>query len=310
MYLYHFGLQRLPFGLTPDTSYFCELPGHRAALNVLQVALASGEGFIKITGEVGTGKTLLCRKLLVDLERRPEARRPHCAYIPNPVLNPHELRLALAHELGMKLPAKESQALLAKRLELRLLEIAREQRPVILLIDEAQALPDASLEALRLLSNLETERQKLLQIVLVGQPELNVRLATDRFRQLRQRIAFSHHLPALTTPQMKAYISYRLQIAGRKGTIPFSNTALYWLARASRGIPRLGHILAHKALLAAYGKGLSCAGWPQLWAAIRDTEDVNLRLLRLGKITLAGGFGLMLAGAAAAAGFWSDALWR
>jgi len=161
MYLYHFGMQRLPFGLTPDTAYFCALPGHRAALNVLHVALASGEGFIKITGEVGTGKTLLCRKLLGELDAQHNGGtqpRMHCAYIPNPVLTPHELRVAIAHDLGMELDANESAALLARRLELKLLEIAQHDRPVVLIIDEAQALPDDSLETLRLLSNLETER--------------------------------------------------------------------------------------------------------------------------------------------------------
>ena len=281
MYLYHFGLQRLPFGLTPDTAYFCELPGHRAALNVLHVALASGEGFIKITGEVGTGKTLLCRKLLADLDaqslssQQASAQHAHCAYIPNPVLTPQELRIALAHELGMQLDPSEPDMLLARRLELKLLKIAQLGRPVILIIDEAQALPDDSLETLRLLSNLETERHKLLQIVLFGQPELNHRLHSERFRQLRQRIAFSYHLPHLSPKQMTAYLSHRLHLSGRSGALPFSDAALFVIAVCSRGIPRLGHVLAHKALIAAFGKGLACAGWREAFAAVRDTEDVR-----------------------------------
>lgn len=298
MYLYHFGLQRLPFGLTPDTGYFCELPGHRAALNVLHVALASGEGFIKITGEVGTGKTLLCRKLLADLDT--QSLSAQCAYIPNPVLTPHELRLALAHELGLKLAAAESEALLARRLELKLLDIARHGRPVILIIDEAQALPDATLETLRLLSNLETERHKLLQIVLFGQPELNQRLHSDRFRQLRQRIAFSYHLPHLTAAQMRAYLSHRLRLAGRSGALPFSSAAFIAIALCSRGIPRLGHVLAHKTLIAAFGKGIAQAGLREAWAAVRDTEDVNRNFLRLRKILFAAGCSVLAAGAAAA----------
>ncbi len=308
MYLYHFGLQRLPFGLTPDTSYFCELPGHRAALNVLHVALASGEGFIKITGEVGTGKTLLCRKLLADLDNHPLSsqavppeQRAHCAYIPNPVLNPHELRIALAHELGLMLNTNESEALLARRLELKLLEIARDGRPVILIIDEAQALPDESLETLRLLSNLETEHHKLLQIVLFGQPELNRRLYSERFRQLRQRIAFSYHLPHLTPKQMAAYLSHRVQLSGQNDTTLFSDAALFFIALCSRGIPRLGHVLAHKTLIAAFGKGLSRAGLRAAIAAARDTEDVRCRFSSLQKWLFAGGMSALAVGATAAA---------
>lgn len=303
MYLYHFGMQRLPFGLTPDTAYFCELPGHRAALNVLHIALASGEGFVKITGEVGTGKTLLCRKLLTDLDLLPPAQRAQCAYIPNPVLTPHELRIALAHELGLSLDANESEVLLARRLELKLLDIAQHGRPVILIIDEAQSLPDDSLETLRLLSNLETERHKLLQIVLFGQPELNHRLHSDKFRQLRQRIAFSYHLPHLTAPQMAVYLSHRLQLSGRNGAVPFSDAALFAIAWFSRGIPRLGHVLAHKALIAAFGKGLPCANLREVFAAARDTEDVRNRFMRWQKWLLASGMGALAIGATAAALF-------
>lgn len=303
MYLYHFGMQRLPFGLTPDTAYFCELPGHRAALNVLHVALASGEGFIKITGEVGTGKTLLCRKLLgeLDTSSADNGSPIHCAYIPNPVLTPHELRVAIVHEIGFSLDTNESDVLLARRLELKLLEIAQHGRPVILIIDEAQSLPDDSLETLRLLSNLETERHKLLQIVLFGQPELNRRLHSEKFRQLRQRIAFSYHLPQLNIEQMTAYLSHRVQLSGRNDPVPFSNAALFAIALLSRGIPRLGHVLAHKSLIAAFGKGLSSAGLREAFAAARDTDDVRIRFMHWQKLLVAGGLGALAVGATAAA---------
>jgi MSHA biogenesis protein MshM len=305
MYLYHFGLQRLPFGLTPDTSYFCELPGHRAALNVLHVALASGEGFIKITGEVGTGKTLLCRKLLADLDAvthslQAEEQRVRCAYIPNPVLTPHELRIALAHELGMRLQPNEPESLLARRLELKLLKIAQQGRPVILIIDEAQALPDDSLETLRLLSNLETERHKLLQIVLFGQPELNQRLHSERFRQLRQRIAFSYHLPHLASKQMTAYLTHRVRLSGSTEALPFSAAALFAIAVCSRGIPRLGHVLAHKTLISAFGKGLARAGLREAFAAARDTDDVCQYFSPVRKWLLAGSLSALALGATAA----------
>jgi MSHA biogenesis protein MshM len=294
MYLYHFGLQGMPFGLTPDTRFFCALPGHRAALNVLYVATASGEGFVKITGEVGIGKTLLCRRFLAELDGRVP-----CAWLPNPILSPHEMRLALAHELGLKISARDSDAALARKLELHLLELARSGRPAILLIDEAQALPDETLEALRLLSNLETERYKLLQIVLFGQAELDKRLARDHFRQLRQRIAFTYSLPRLRASEMQTYLDHRLRVAGSQRPL-FSTAAMWLTAVLSGGIPRLGHILAHKALLLAYGRGLPRARLREVWAAAFDTEDVVEHLRRYGRIGLTGGAGLLAASAAIA----------
>lgn len=300
MYLYHFGLNRLPYALTPDTGFYVELPGHRAALNVLHVALASGEGFVKVVGEVGSGKTLLCRKLLTGLDAASGPAKPYCAYLPNPYLQPHELRLGLAHELGIKVAPGAPEATLARQLELRLLHLAGEGRPVILLVDEAQALPDASLEALRLLSNLETERRKLVHIVLFGQPELDQRLAAPGFRQLRQRIAFSACLPRLKPAQIGAYLRQRLRAAGHGDGALFTAPALSLIGRLSRGVPRLAQILAHKALMLAYGRGLARAGWREAWGAAWDTEDVRGELARRWRPRLLAAAGLMSAGAALA----------
>jgi len=150
MYLYHFGFKELPFGLTPDTGFYCALPGHIEAINVLKIALQSGEGFVKITGEVGTGKTLLCRQLLNQLELSHA-----CAYLPNPYLSPQELRFALASELGMRVSQKLDQNRLTERISRRLINLHKQGKPVVLMVDEAQALPDESLEAFSIMFDEE-----------------------------------------------------------------------------------------------------------------------------------------------------------
>ncbi len=270
IYLTHFGLQQAPFALTPNTAFYVDLPAHQQALALLHTALAQGEGFIKITGEVGTGKTLLCRKLLQDAPVHWAL-----AYLPDPNLSPAELRWAIALELGLKQSANIDAQQLAQLLQRQLLLLASKQKQLVLLIDEAQALPDETLEALRLLTNLETEQRKLLQVVLFAQPELNQRLAQTKFRQLRQRISFSFDLTVQNRVQTNAYLQTRLALAGADRPL-FSATALALLWHYSRGIPRLINMLAHKALLLAYGRGLAQAGWYQLWLAARDTEDVEI----------------------------------
>ncbi len=269
MYLAHFALQQLPFGLTPNTGFYVGLHGHQQAMDVLQTALGQGEGFIKVTGEVGTGKTLLCRKLLNEAPAHWSL-----AYIPDPNLDPQQLRWALALELGLKQSANIDQQQLAHLLQRQLLLLAGAGRQVVLLIDEAQALPDETLEALRLMTNLETEQRKLVQVVLFGQPELDRRLATTKFRQLRQRISFSYQLPQLQPGEVAAYLQQRLQIAGSHEAL-FSAPAVWLLSYYSRGIPRLINVLAHKALLLGYGAGLHRAGWRQMVLAAQDTEDVQ-----------------------------------
>lgn len=263
----------MPFSLTPDTRFFCDLSTHREALNVLLIALQSGEGFIKITGPVGSGKTLLCRMLLNELSDPFVS-----AYIPNPHLSSAELYQTIAEELGIRCSRNAGQSRTLAQINDYLLKAAGLGNKVVLIIDEAQAMPLETLETLRLLTNLETEQQKLLQIVLFGQSELDEILRKKSIRQLRQRISFSYDLQALSKNQVKAYLLHRLQIAGNTHTdllTPFAVSALHVY---SRGIPRLINILAHKALLAAYGKGHSRIGWQHVhWAAI-DTDDTQGRL--------------------------------
>ncbi|MCH8501219.1 MAG: AAA family ATPase [Aliidiomarina sp.] len=271
MYLYHFGLTELPFTLTPNTSFYCGLKMHDEALQVLLAALKTGEGFIKVTGEVGTGKTLLCRKLLNDIP-------DHfiTAYIPNPYLPPAELRHAIADELGVPAHDEQDQHRLVRAIEKRLVELNQQGRSVVLIIDEAQALPTESLEALRLLSNLETEKRKLLQLVMFGQPELDERLATRELRQLRQRISFSYQLRPLTGPELGRYVNHRVQIAGYKGSALFTPEIIWWIHQASRGVPRLANVLCHKMLLLAYGSGRHHLTVADARLAIQDTEDAQL----------------------------------
>ncbi len=269
MYLEHFGLARKPFRLTPEPALRFPQPGQQIALNTLELALADGEGFIKVTGEVGLGKTLLCRALLARLEP------PFIsAWVPDPQLSPGSLRRAVADELGVDCHSRASLNELHLLIQRRLLQLAAEGMRPVLVIDEAQALPPKTLEAVRLLTNLETESRKLLQVVLFGQPELDQRLAQPDLRQLRQRITFSCRLEPLSDADVAEYIEYRTHAAGARQPL-FTPAALRSIARASRGAPRLVNILAHKALIAAWGRGRERAGRTEARRAIADTESVR-----------------------------------
>jgi MSHA biogenesis protein MshM len=267
MYLEHFNLKELPFTLTPNVNFFCQLKGHVEALNTLLFSLRCGEGFIKIIGEVGSGKTLLCRKLLESLEKEYIT-----AYIPNPDLTPIELRRAFARELGINPALLQDQHELLNLINEKLLNLKADNKKVVLILDEAQALPIESLEALRLLTNLETESSKLLQVVLFGQPELDQRLNQVNLRQLKQRVSFSYYLPKLSREDLDTYLFHRLTTAGFTYGPLFSKKARDVLYRASAGIPRIVNILSHKALLAAYGKGETAVSHQIAKLAVRDSR--------------------------------------
>ncbi len=271
MYETFFGLKEMPFALTPNTQYYYGLPPHQEALQVLQTALESGEGFIKVTGEVGTGKTLVLR-MLMNAEW---SWQFEIAYLPNPYLTAAEMRAALALELGLKDLASRDELAVTDAVNRRLIELHKEGRRVMVLVDEAQDLPDETMEAIRLFGNLETESEKLIQIVLFGQPELDQRLAQEHFRQLRQRITFSYCLRPLTLPETRAYVEYRLKIAGYQGYPLFTPSAMKRLWRSSRGIPRLINVLAHKSLMLAYGRGSAKIKSSMVRIAARDTPDAG-----------------------------------
>jgi MSHA biogenesis protein MshM len=270
MYQAHFGLKELPFGLTPDTAYYCDHASHRDALNTVLLALRSGEGFVKLTGEIGLGKTLLCRQLLNQLSAGDSGFT--VAYLPDPLLNAAGLRRAVLREFGLRVINGENSHDMMQRLQHFLIECQQNQQRPVVIVDEAQSLPDPAMEALRLLTNLETEKRKLLQVVLIGQPELNQRLNEHRLRQLRQRIAFSAELKPMDRHATGEYLQHRLSVAGHHQPGLFERRAIARIHQASRGVPRLINLLAHKSMLVAYGQGCARVASRHARAAVNDTD--------------------------------------
>lgn len=290
----HFGLAEQPFGLTPDTAYFFPALPHSNAHETLLYALAAGEGFLVVEGEVGTGKTLLLRQLLNAL---PDSWQ--VAFVPNPALEPRGLYAAIAREFGLSEAGDGGEQLL-NRLQLHFMELARRGRQALVLIDEAQALPADTLEAVRLLTNLETEKRKLLQVVLFGQPELMERLREKRTRQILTRVSFHASLRPLSWRETAAYVRHRLKVAGCSRPV-FTPWALYALWRASRGLPRLVNILAGKSMMLAYGQGRSRIVCAHIRGAACDTLAARCGRLRAAMWGVAG---CVLAGAALASTYW------
>lgn len=274
MYLQHFGLKELPFTLTPNTHFFLNMASHHAAYNMLMVSIMNGEGFMKVVGEVGTGKTILCRKVLNTLSE--DERNFETAYIPNPILSPKGLFLAFAEEIGLEASLDIDHHSLLKEITNRLVERAGQGRKVVLFIDEAHAMPEETLEALRLLTNIETEKAKLLQVILFAQPEMDVILNKITLRQLRQRITFSFDLVALDREGVDRYINHRLAMAGHNGHAIFTKKSIDLLTSVSRGIPRLVNIIAHKALMVAFGKGERRVDESHIRTSALDTDGVEL----------------------------------
>lgn len=274
MYLEHFGIKELPFSLTPNTEFFLNMASYHKAYNMLMVSIANKEGFIKVVGEVGTGKTMLCRKVLNTLEESPDTYVT--AYIANPVLSPKGLFLAFAEELGIAAETDVGHHSLLKRITTVLMELAATGKQVVLFIDEAHAMPEKTLEALRLLTNLETETAKLFQVVLFAQPELDEMLTHKSLRQLLQRITFSYKLESLDRDGLERYVMHRMATAGYNGGTVFTAKALDDLFRASKGVPRIINIVCHKALMVAFGRGERTVEREHMAKAIHDTEGVSL----------------------------------
>jgi len=267
IYLEHFGLREPPFGITPHTEFFFAGANRGETLDALIYAVANDEGIIKVSGEVGSGKTMLCRMLLEKLPQHIET-----VYLPTPSLSREEILQAIAHELGLTQQESQMHRMMLAIQE-RLLEIHAAGRRAIVLIDEAHVMPDETLEEIRLLSNLESDRHKLLHIVLFGQPELDERLADKTMRQLRDRITHNFWLAPLHRNDIGNYLMYRMRAAGYRGPDLFSRRALRIIGKTSGGLTRRLNILADKCLLAAFAAGQHGIEGRHAEAAVRDLQS-------------------------------------
>jgi len=285
MYLEHFGLREAPFRITPHTEFFFSGADRGATLEGLLYAITAGEGMVKVTGEVGSGKTMLCRVLM---ERLPDS--VETVYLAVPSLTRDEMLAAIAGDLGVD-PAGANTTKLIRMLQERLIEIHSGGRQVVALIDEAHAMPLATLEEVRLLSNLETGTEKLLQIVLFGQPELDAHLALPHMRQLRERITHGFILAPLPPREIRDYVNFRLRAAGYHGPDLFGPEVLHIIAEASEGLTRRINIYADKTLLAAYAAGTHTVTADHARAAVTDTQIVMTRRDSPRRIALAAAIG-------------------
>lgn len=246
----YYGFRESPFNLTPDSEFFFPSEGHKTALDALLYAVSQRKGFVVFTGEIGCGKTTVIRALL----RRLGSSRFRTAHIVNTHLSPKGVLTLILDDLGIPYQGGAKEKLLIQLREYLIHQI-REDRNVVLIIDEAQNLSSSCLEEVRMLSNLETEKEKLIQIVLVGQPELRCKLEVSRLTQLRQRIAIQYHLDPLSREETRDYVFHRINIAranGRDYSMLFDDEALQLLYQYSDGIPRVINNLCDHALLAAY----------------------------------------------------------
>ncbi|MCV2884812.1 AAA family ATPase [Aestuariibacter sp. AA17] len=249
MYLSYFGLSDNPFSIAPNPDYLYLSPRHKEALAHLSFGLRESGGFVMLTGEVGTGKTTVSRKLLQQLPDNTQV-----AMILNPTLSALELLASVCDELGIDYDASHAGLKYYNDLILsHLMDNHRKQHNTVLIIDEAQHLLPEVLEQLRLLTNLETHREKLLKVVLIGQPELQQLLKRNELRQLAQRITARYHLLPLSASEVKAYIQHRLQVAGGDASI-FTHSALKQVHRVSAGIPRVINLLCDRALTLAFSR--------------------------------------------------------
>lgn len=279
LYLEHFGLREPPFRITPHTDFFFSGANRGPTLDALIYAITQDEGIVIVTGEVGSGKTMLCRMLL---ERLPE--NVETLYLANPSLSRNEILGAIADELGIPADGKATHSL-TRGLQDELIKRYAAGKRVVILIDEAHAMPVESLEEIRLLSNLESKANKLLQIALFAQPELDDRLSATDMRQLRERVTQHFSLSPLKPEEVSGYIEFRLRKAGYRGPNPFTDEAVKLIAEASAGLSRRINILADKSMLAAYSKGNNQVDRTEVKAAADDARFSPLRPKQTTRLT-------------------------
>ena len=266
MYLDYYGLKEPPFNITPNPRFLFFSAKHREAFNHLLYGIRERKGFVQLTGEVGAGKTTLCRALLEEL-----GPGFSTALILNPVMDADQLMKAIAMELDLQVKGLDRLETVAEINRFLLQQVER-HKDTVLIIDEAQDLTPELLEQVRLLSNLETDERKLLQIVLMGQSELRDRLNEHSLRQLRQRITIRYHLNPLRRNEIGPYIQHRLQVSGANGTPYFTAAALWRIFRYSRGIPRLINAVCDKCLLAGYIEQRDKIDFRMAGRAVRELE--------------------------------------
>src|SRR5688572_26266073 len=270
MYYGHFGLDQAPFRITPNTEFFFGGGNRGPILEALIYAISQGEGIIKVTGEVGSGKTMLCSMLQSRLPPHVET-----VYLANPSVSPDEILHAIALELHLKPSREAGQLEVMQTIHDHLLERHAQGKQVVMFVEESQSMPIATLEEIRLLSNLETANGKLLQIVLFGQPELEDNLRQPQIRQLRERITHSFRLSPLKPEEVRAYLNFRLRAAGYRGPDLFSSTIVNAIGKASEGLTRRINLIADKALLAAFSDNTHTIRLKHVKAAVRDSEFSN-----------------------------------
>jgi type II secretory pathway predicted ATPase ExeA len=270
MYYTHFGLAQPPFRITPDTGFFYSGGNRGPILETLMYAIGQGEGIIKVTGEVGSGKTMLCSMLQSRLPANVET-----VYLANPSVSPEEILHAIALELQLKPPRDASRLEVMQMLHGHLLERHAQGKQVVMFVEESQSMPISTLEEIRLLSNLETAHAKLLQIVLFGQPELDDNLRQPHIRQLRERITHSFRLNPLKPGEIRDYLNFRLRAAGYRGPDLFSPPVINAIAKATNGLTRRINLIADKALLAAFAGNTHTLTLEHIKAAVRDSEFSN-----------------------------------
>jgi type II secretory pathway predicted ATPase ExeA len=292
MYYQHFGFDKAPFKIPPDPEFFFPGGNRGAVLEALIYAVSRGEGIVKVVGEVGSGKTMLCRMLERDLPENCEI-----VYLANPRLTPDQILHAIAFELEIEVADSANRLEVTHALQDYLIDKHANKRRVVVFIEEAQAMPLETLEEIRMLSNLETTQDKLLQIVLFGQPELNDKLERHEIRQLKERITYRFELPPFKPAEIQDYVNTRTRASGYRGADLFSSRAVKVLWRQSKGLLRRINILADKALLAAFSRNDRTVGPRHVKMAAQDSEfTVERRSAPLLAAGAAGVVGLGLIG--------------